>query len=259
MGKMETKTQRPISFLLKELITCGAVLSTFELVEALRELGHEANIVSDYNNPELEDYFGITPIKRSSKDAITIAVHPMCCADYAYVRTKDGRWQWHKTKNGRKAKKIAVSDWIADWLTDIGHEPIATIGNGTHRRFRDLKIKRDIDVLVEGNYEYNKNINDTINEARRYSPNGRIVWFGRQTKPFVGVETIESPPLQEIPRLYNRAKKFLKMSLEEGWGRPVAEAKKCGVPKIINHSGGNKNVKIVSWKSIAKELVNTIL
>lgn len=232
-----------ISFLFKEIITCGAVLSTFELVEALRRLGHKAYIISDYENKELTKYFGISPIKKAR--GITIAVSPKCEGDYAYVRTKDNRWLNHNSK------KIAVSDWIKHWVgADV------TIGNGTHRRFNNMRLDRDIDILIEGNYEGNKNIEATIAHAQSYRPK-TIVWFGRRTIEILGVRSITSPGLREIPTLYNRAKKFLKMSVEEGWGRPVAEAMACGC-EVINLSGGNQEVKVVTWESVAKELINYI-
>jgi hypothetical protein len=115
-----------VSFVFKELITCGAVLSTFELVQALKILGVDARIVSDYNNKELENYFGIT-IEREPK-GITVAVSPKCGGDWAYVRTRDERWKPHKSK------KIVVSKYLQDWL---GSGII--IPNGVHSRFRIIE------------------------------------------------------------------------------------------------------------------------
>lgn len=228
------------SFILNELITCGAVLSTFELVQALKCIGVDARIVSSYNNEELESYFGVK-VEREPK-GITIAVSPKCQAEWGYVRTRDDRWLTHKSK------KIAVSQWIADWIgTDI------VIGNGTHERFYDMGIERDIDVLICGNYEWNKAIDDTLTKAK--SRGKKIVWFGRQTVPKAGVEEISSPSIDEIVRLYNRAKCFISASRSEGWGRPVAEAMACGVPTVINENGGNREIEVVSWDIIAKKLV----
>lgn len=240
---------RDCSFLLKEVINCGAVLSTFELTQALKRLGIDARIVSDYNNKELEDYFS-THIEIVPK-GITIAVSPKCEGEWAYVRTKDDRWLTHKSK------KIAVSQWIADWIgTDI------IIGNGTHERFYNMGLERDIDVLICGNYEPNKRIPETIDKAKaEYAKKGsppRIVWFGRHTVYGSEYENITNPSLDEIPRLYNRAKYFLSMSKEEGWGRPVAEAMACGVPKIINENGGNREIEVVSWSQIANQLIKTL-
>lgn len=243
-----------VSFILKELITCGAVLSTFELVEALRRQGVDAHIVSGFQNEALEDYFSIKPIQ--TPKGTTIAVSPKCEGEYAYVRTKDIRWLKHKSK------KIAVSQWIADWLKENGQESII-IGNGTHERFYDMHLKRDIDVLICGNYEPNKNIEATIEkvfELRRHS-DYKIVWFGRNcggnSKKWEGVEVLEQPHVQEIPRLYNRAKVFLSMSKEEGWGRPIAEATACGC-KVINLNGGNKNIKVVKWEEIANQFIKEV-
>lgn len=228
------------SFLFKELITCGAVLSTFELVEELRKQGKEANIVSSHTNRVLSDYFKIEPLTEAR--GIKIAVSPKCVGEYAYVRTRDGRWLNHQ------CPKIAVSKFIAEY---IGADVI--IGNGTHERFKDLGLKRDIDVLIEGNDEDNKNIDETIREAKKLGK--KIVWFGRQTREVEGVENISNPSIEEIPILYNRAKVFLKKSKCEGWGRPIAEATACGC-KVINLSGGNKKIKVEPWSKIAKQLIN---
>jgi hypothetical protein len=45
------------------------------------------------------------------------------------------------------------------------------------------------------------------------------------------------------------------MSKVEGWNRPIAEATACGVPQVINNSGGNKEIKITSWTKIANKLL----
>lgn len=236
-------TQKSVSFLLVEVITCGAVLSTFELVQALKRLGIDARIVSDYNNKELENYFGVT-IEREPK-GITIAVSPKCDGDWAYVRTRDDRWKTHKSK------KIVVSKYLQDWLRDG-----IIIGNGTHKRFRDLGLERDIDVLICGNYEWNKAIDETLDRAKSHGE--KIVWFGRQTVPKTGVETISSPSIDEIVRLYNRTKCFISASKNEGWGRPIAEAMACGVPKIINENGGNREIEVVPWSNIANQFIKTL-
>lgn len=234
---------RDCSFLLKEVINCGAVLSTFELTQALKRLGIDAHIVGTTRNEELEGYFGI-PVEKEPK-GITIAVSPKCEGDWAYVRTRDERWKTHKSK------KIVVSKYLQDWL---GEGTI--IGNGTHERFYDMGLERDIDVLICGNDESNKNIDETIYQANKIGK--RVVWFGRSTRSSGTVETINAPSIQEIPYLYNRARCFLSKSKEEGWGRPVAEAMACGVPRIINENGGNREIEVIPWYIIANQLIKTL-
>lgn len=247
MGGLERRPS--YSFLLVELITCGAVLSTFELVQALKREGVDARIVSPHNNKELEEYFGIT-VERELK-GITIAVSPKCEGEYAYVRTRDERWKAHKSK------KIVVSKYLQEWLGDG-----IIISNGTHSRFYDIGIERDIDVLICGNYEPNKRIPETLDKAKeQYAKEGyppRIVWFGRHTVHGSEYESITNPSLDEIPRLYNRAKVFISASKDEGWGRPVAEAMACGVPKVINENGGNREIEVVPWSQIAKSFIKQI-
>jgi len=239
MGRLEKRTRKPICFLFSEIQTCGAVLSGFELCEALRKLGIECDIYSEYENPELEQFFNIKPIRE--RRGITITFTPHLPGDYAYVRTQDGRWLNHTEP------KICVSEYIKDWI-----QGDVVIGNGTHERFQNLKLDRFIDVLIEGNDEANKNIEETVKEAKKIGE--RVVWFGRETRKIDGVSNISSPPLKKIPLLYNHAKIFLKMSKNEGWGRPIAEAMACGC-QIINKSGGNQDIKVVSWESVAKKLL----
>ena len=248
MDRMEDKTQ--ITFLFDELITCGAVLSGFELCEALRRIGVDANICTKYNNKELEKYFNIEPIRRPK--GITITFTPRLIGDYAYVRTMDGRWLNHEEP------VIAVSKYIKDWIGGT------IIGNGTHSRFNNWNMRRDIDVLIVGNDEPNKNIEETIKLAKKLIPmvekqkaKPKIVWIGRNTRAIEGVENISSPSMDEIVDIYNRSKVLVSMSHNEGWGRPIAEATKCGC-KIINKSGGNKDIKLVTWDSIATQLYDFI-
>lgn len=240
----------PISFLFEELITCGAVLSTFELVEALRKIGREAYIVSPYRNQELEEYFKIVPVTEAR--GVTIAVSPKCQAEWAYVRTNDPRWLQHDSK------KIAVSEYIKKGL-DKKTRCVIVLGNGTHERFYNMGMVRDIDVLICGNDESNKNIEETIANARDIASieDPRIVWFGRSTSGKHNIETITAPNIRDIPVIYNRAKVFLSMSKDEGWGRPVAEAQACGC-EVINKNGGNRTIEIVSWGNIANQLSNIL-
>lgn len=175
----------------------------------------------------------------------TIAVSPRCGGEWAYVRTRDDRWKEHKSK------KLVVSEYLRDWLGDG-----IIISNGTHERFYDQHIERDIDVLVTGNNEHVKNIDETLARAKRLGE--RVVWFGRSVVPTAGIETVENPGLLEIPRLYNRAKCFLTMSRNEGWGRPVAEAMACGVPKIINENGGNRDIEVIKWEIVANKFIQIV-
>ena len=141
-----------------------------------------------------------------------------------------------------------MQEWLKDGIV---------ISNGTHERFYNMGLERDIDCLISGNYEDNKNIEATIDKAKQIG--GRtIVWFGRGTKSVPGVQNISSPDIKDIPKIYNRAKVFISASKEEGWGRPVAEAMACGVPKVINENGGNREIEVVPWSQIAKSFIKQI-
>ena len=232
-----------INFLFDELLTGGATLSAHELAQKTG-----ANIIATFDNEELEKYFKIKRTGLSARNpGIDITFTPKLKGDYAYIRTKDGRWLNHEEPI------IAVSNFIKEWLESNGKEVAVVIGNGTRDCFKNLNIERDIDVLLCGNYEDNKNIDETIREAKKIG--NKIVWFGRYTKQFEGVENISSPKLEDIPILYNRAKTFISMSKCEGFSRPIAEATACGF-EVLNYNGGNRDVEVVSWDTIGKELLN---
>lgn len=82
--------------------------------------------------------------------------------------------------------------------------------------------------------------------------------MGRAVQNIQGVDVVGGPSIDEIPKIYNRAKMFISMSRSEGWGRPIAEALACKVPKVINENGGNREIEVVSWQSIAKSFIKQI-
>ena len=55
-----------IAFVSNELVLCGGVITNFEYVKALRNMGIEAGIYANSDNPALEGFYGINHYPLSS-------------------------------------------------------------------------------------------------------------------------------------------------------------------------------------------------
>lgn len=235
-----------IAFVSHNLITCGGIIVLFEYVKELRKRGIEADIYSESGNEDLERTYNIHP-KRTCElgeltdDDILIAVRWEQCEDllkykgrkiqfvqgndtYYYESVNHADLQKMKdTRNDARWGLMGVSAYaLKEWKRGF------VVPNGISERFFiDYGLERDIDALIEGNNEPNKNIEYTIYRAKQ-DGHKKIVWMGRETKKIEGVETITNPPQEEIPQIYQRAKHFYKYSHSEGFSLPILEAKASG-------------------------------
>lgn len=235
---------------LDECILCGGVLIPFQYVRELKKRGYEADI---YANGQLEGYAPTKPISELEKftdDDVIIAVWWVQCDELLKFKGRkiqfvqgndlesytgsDWKEKCLKTRQDKRWEIMAVSSYAGMWTGRL----FAIIPNFVDGRFfKDLKLERDIDCLIEGNYEENKQIDETIKIAKKIG--GKIVWFGRETHPIDGVETITNPPQEEIPAIYQRAKTFIKLSKHEGFSLPILEAMASKCLVITRNMGGN--------------------
>jgi glycosyltransferase involved in cell wall biosynthesis len=232
-----------IIFHFGELATCGPVIQSYGLVNKLNELGIEACICSNHENNDLKARKENESILDQTKnDDIIIAnwwrdipkLEKFKGRKIQWVRTRDKEEGAKRTRQREGWKIIANSEYSGDWI----EKPYTIIPNYVHPRFFEEKeTKRDIDVLIEGNYEPNKNIDETLEIAKKIG--SKIMWFGRQTKPVEGVYCIINPRQEDIPKLYNRSKVFLKLSHSEGFSTSILEAMASGCLVVTRDMGGN--------------------
>ena len=129
---------------------------------------------------------------------------------------------------------MSVSKYAGDW---IGVD-YTLIPNGLRDAFFvDLKLERDIDVLIEGNDDGNKGIPDAFEIAQSY-PGLKIGWLARETRHGAWTE-FQNPTQDEIPSIYQRSKIVVKCSQSEGFGLPHLEAMASGCLLLTYNSGGN--------------------
>jgi hypothetical protein len=246
-----------IAWVSYNLLTCGGIITLFEYVQELRKRGYKANIYADEGNNDLESFYNIHHLPTAelinlNDEDILIAVRWEQCKDLMrfkgrkiqFVQGND-RYYYEScnhedtqkmidTRNDNKWELIGVSEYA---LKDWGRGTV--IENGiADRFFVNYNLERDIDALVEGNNETNKNIDFAIAQAR-YHGHKKIVWLGRDTREILGIETITNPPQEEIPKIYQRAKHFYKYSKSEGFCLPILEALLSGCIVHTHDMGHN--------------------
>ena len=138
------------------------------------------------------------------------------------------------TRQDERWELLGVSDYALEWTGRKG----TVIPNGINERFFiNHNLERDIDILVEGNDEPIKNIRYTIAKAKAISDN--VALLTRTDNHQYDVKVFENPPQEEIPKIYQRAKKFFKFSHSEGFCLPIVEAFASGCIVHTHHMGGN--------------------
>lgn len=247
-----------IAYTWSESVVCGGTIVPAMHVRLLNEAGIEADIYADNRSAVLEEFAGreIRPralLRHLRKEDILVNVwYPTTSEEdallpkrkiqlvqgndakqYENVEMKENVF---RIRNKPNWEILAVSKYAGDWLK----RPYTLIPNGVHERFlkEDWPKERDIDVLIEGNDEPNKNIPYAISLAKEAGANN-IVWLGRDTRPVPGVHCITNPRQDEIPGLYARSKCFLKLSHSEGFCLPILEAFACGALVVTWPMGGN--------------------
>lgn len=246
-----------IAFVSTNTITCGGMLVPFEYVSRLKKRGVEADLFAEEGNTELETFFGfkVRPLSQlqTTEDDVIIATRWEQCEmlsqipvrKYQFVQGDDivllGEEQKKKCSDWRNHpdwKLIGVSRYV---LMRWGRGEV--IPNGVNERFlKYLGLDRDIDILIEGNNEPNKNIDEALSIAKTVKtilPDINIVWMGRETRPVEGVECITNPKQEDIPAVYQRSKVMIKLSKSEGFCLPILEAFASGCLVVTTNMGGN--------------------
>lgn len=263
-----------IAFVNTNLILCGGIITNFEYVKELRKRGIEANLYANEGNPELEASYEINHLPLSELKAADVIIanrweqiqelEKYLCRKIQFVQGRDIDFYKNHTdlpklieaRNNPNWELIGVSEFC---LKDWGRG--AVIPNGVNERFfKDYGMEIDIDALVEGNNEPNKNIPYAIEQAKK-DGHKKIVWLGRETCPVEGVETITNPPQEEIPKIYQRAKHFYKYSISEGFSLSILEALLSGCEVHTHDQGHNfpeltkEYAKQFTWEKSTNKLL----
>jgi glycosyltransferase involved in cell wall biosynthesis len=245
-----------IAYVLDHLITCGGTIVPFSHCRELRRRNYDAFIVANTRNEDLERSFPEITVKSmdilrnfTPSDTIIAVWWPQVekLSEFegrkiqfvqgndlkAYVGD-DWKAKCIQTRQRVDWEVMAVSKYAGKWT----NRPFTVIPNAIDERFfNKLGVKRDIDILIEGNDEPNKGIPEAIQVAKRIGT--RIAWLGRQTHEVDGVERFTNPPQEDIPGIYQRAKVFLKFSESEGFCLPILEAMASGCLVVTHDMGGN--------------------
>jgi len=242
-----------IGFVMDSCIVCGGTLIPFQYVRELKKRGYDADVFA--NATAIESYAPTRPVSEidtfNSYDRIIAVWWPQCDELFKFQGKKiqfvQGNDMLANVGEGRKQRCLhirqdthwdimSVSRYSGEW---VGRRGYGIVPNFVDSRFlQDLKLKRDIDILIEGNDESNKNIEQTIEIAKMMKAK-KIVWLGRETHPIEGIEVITNPPQADIPSIYQRAKIFLKLSKTEGFCLPLIEAMASKCLCVTQDMGGN--------------------
>lgn len=246
-----------IAFVTTNTITCGGMIVPFEYVSRLNKLGYEADIFAEEGNENLERQYGIKvrPLSElvTGENDVIVAI----------------RWEQCERLNSMPGKKFqlvqgddlkllggdqheACSYWRnhPDWnLIGVSRYVLMRWNRGTvipnglsERFFENREVVKDIDILIEGNNEPNKNIPEALAIAQAvYSkrPGTTVAWLGRETYPINGVETFTNPKQEDIPAIYQRSKVMIKLSKSEGFCLPILEAMASRSLVVTAMMGGN--------------------
>lgn len=247
-----------IAWVTTNTITCGGILIPFEYVSRMKKLGIETDIFAEEGNESLEHFYGIKvrPLSQlqTTEDDTIIALRWEQCADLGSLPGK--KFQFVQGDDlvllGDDSAKAQCSKWRNDlgWgLIGVSRFVLMRWGRGdvvpnglNERFFKGLPVTRDIDILIEGNNEPNKNIKEALaiaSQVKGILPETRIIWLGRETDDRLGVECITNPKQEDIPGIYQRAKVMIKLSKSEGFCLPIIEAMASGCLVVTTNMGGN--------------------
>lgn len=266
-----------IAFVTTNTTTCGGIIVIFEYVSRLKKLGYDSDIYAEDGNQALEEVYGIKvrPLSQlvTTNDDVIIAIRWEQCealstlpgkkfqlvqGDDIALLDKSAGERCKRWRNDEGWQLIGVSRFV---LIRWGRGEV--IPNGVNERFfTQLAVLRDIDILIEGNNEPNKNIGEAITLAKKVEMAiGRplkIVWLGRDTNDRLGVECLTNPKQEEIPVIYQRSKVMLKFSKSEGFCLPILEAMASGCLVVTTNMGGNDAWCVHEKNCIMENEVNEI-
>lgn len=232
------------------------MLVPFEYISRIKKLGIETDIFAEEGNPDIEAFYGISvrPLSelQTTENDVIIATRWEQCERLNHLPGK--KFQFVQGDDWQllgESQRELCSFWRnhPDWsLIGVSRYVLMrwnrgeVISNGINERFFTQPTNKDIDILIEGNNEPNKNIEESLDIAlavKKQRPETRIAWLGRETYPVEGVECFTNPKQEEIPGIYQRSKVMIKLSKSEGFCLPILEAMASGCLVVTTTMGGN--------------------
>jgi len=249
-----------IAWVLDQVLTCGGVKIPFGYCRELQKLGIDSGVYANGHNEDLESYYGvkvkpISDLANFTDNDIIIAVWWKQVLElekykgrkiqfvqgrdlYSYIGS-DWKEECLKIRQRPTWEIMAVSKYAGEWV----ERPFTIVPNAIDEQFfYHLGLTRDIDALIEGNNDPNKNIDFAIEQAEK-DGHKKIAWMGVSTRCIPGIEMITNPPQKDIPAIYQRSKHFYKYSNSEGFCLPLWEAIASGCEIHTHNMGGNEGLE----------------
>jgi len=242
-----------IAYVVDIILIAGGIQTAFEHCQRLRDKGYDAFMVANGGNLGEFDVpvYPMSKLEEFTDEDIIVSVwYPQvqmlekykgrkiqfsqdCLEDIPLI----GKQVIEDCRIARRNPNweiMAVSDYAGKWT---GRD-YTVIPNGINERFFiKHKVKKDIDFLIEGDASENKRTAEAISVAKRIG--GRIGWMCREIERVEGVESFTNPPREEIPKIYQRSRFLIKLSVSEGFCLPILEAMASGCIAVTHDMGGN--------------------
>ncbi len=261
-----------IAWVLDGLPLCGGVKIPFGYCRELQKLGIDSQIYANGRNPELEEYYGVKVLPINQLESFTdsdVIIGVWWMQLEMLEKYKGRKMQFVQgfdpygmsdtysnnclDARSRNWEVLAVSDYAGSWVG----KPFTVIPNAVDEIFhKTASVIQEIDALIEGVDEPNKNIMYSVRKAQE-DGHKFIVWFARETHAIPGVVSITNPDQEHIAILYKSAKNFYKHSISEGFSLPLAEAIVSGCTIHTHDMGGNKFEGLdFKWDTSVRKLLS---
>lgn len=148
------------------------------------------------------------------------------------------------SKYRREFRYLTTSGWNQGQLREMGIEPTVVPCGYDSDNFREVKAKREDNVLLAvGRSHYLKNLPMTLSAWGKVKKNQPTLWlFGIEPQLLDGVKNSKyffKPSDSGVNELLNQTTVFVQTSTHEGFCLPILEAMAAGAPVICTNAHGN--------------------
>lgn len=142
-----------------------------------------------------------------------------------------------------------ISKWCQYWLENkFEIKNVKYAPNGIDLNLFKYKKRKNNDekirILIEGNQDYYKNVDESFKIANQLDKNLFEVWYvsysGKPKKWYKLDKFISSVPFDKMPEIYQQCDILLKSSILESFSYPPLEMLACGGFVVVRLNEGNK-------------------